>query len=259
MRLSALLILPFLLLGGDDAAAQSSSEDVIDAGRERLQENQQAQANIDQLHEQTRSLAERYQQLLTVVDDLSVYNAILARQIRRQEEEMGTLERSIVNAAVIERQVLPLLTRMLEDLEDLIANDMPFLLDERERRVQHLWELIDDPGASNAEKTRRVFQAFQIEQDYGNTIETYRGRIERDGQAFSVDFLRIGRVSLTYRTPGGDAYGYWDKDLQDWVPITSAQRQRQIDMGMRMARQEMAPELITLPVINAAVNPGEQQ
>ncbi len=255
MRLSALLILPFLLLGGDDAAAQSSSEDVIDAGRERLNENQQAQAEIDQLHEETRSLTERYQQMLTVVDDLAVYNAILARQIRRQEEEMATLERSIVNAAVIERQVLPLLTRMLEDLEDLIATDMPFLLDERERRVEHLWELIDAPGVSNAEKTRRVFQAFQIEQDYGNTIETYRGRIEHDGRTFSVDFLRIGRVSLTYRTPGGDAYGYWNSDLQEWVSITSAQRQRQIEMGVRMARQEMAPELITLPVINA----GEPQ
>ncbi len=255
MRLFALLILTFFLLGADGAGAQSSSEDVIEAGRERLTDNQQAQADIDQLHEETRSLAERYQQMLTVVDDLTVYNAILARQIRRQEEEMATLERSIANAAVIERQVLPLLTRMLDDLEDLIATDVPFLLDERERRVEHLRELIDDPGVSNAEKTRRVFQAFQIEQDYGNTIETYRGRIERDGQTFSVDFLRIGRVSLSYRTPGGDAYGYWDQDLQEWVSITSAQRRRQIDMGVRMARQEMAPELITLPVINAGEQP----
>jgi len=255
MRLSTALILPFLLLGGGGVGAQSSSGDVIEAGRERLNDNQQAQAEIDQVHEQTRSLAERYQQRLTVVDDLTVYNAILARQLRRQEEEMATVERSIANAAVIERQVLPLLTRMTEDLEDLIASDMPFLLEERERRVEHLWQLIDDPGVSNAEKTRRVFQAFQIEQDYGNTIETYRGRIERDGQAFSVDFLRIGRVSLTYRTPGGDAYGYWDKDRQGWVSITSAQRRRQIDMGVRMARQEMAPELITLPVMNA----GEKQ
>ena len=255
MRLPTVLILPFLLLGGDGAGAQSSSEDVIDAGRDRLNDNQRAQVDIDQVHEESRSLAERYQQMLTVVDDLTVYNAILARQIRRQEEEMATVERSIANAAVIERQVLPLLTRMLEDLEDLIAADIPFLLDERERRVEHLWELIDDPGVSNAEKTRRVFQAFQIEQDYGNTIETYRGRIERDGRAFSVDFLRVGRVSLTYRTPGGDAYGYWDKDRQEWVSITSAQRRRQINMGVRMARQEMAPELITLPVINA----GEKQ
>lgn len=255
MRLSTLLILSFLLLGADRAGAQSSSEDVIDAGRERLNDNQQAQADIDQIHEETRSLVERYQQMLTVVEDLTIYNTILARQIRRQEQEMTTVERSIADAAVIERQVLPLLTRMVKDLEDLIAADMPFLLEERERRVEHLWELIDDPGISNAEKTRRVFQAFQIEQDYGNTIETYRGRIERDSQAFSVDFLRIGRVSLTYRTPGGDAYGYWNKDRREWVSITSSQRRRHIDMGVRMARQELAPELITLPVINA----GEQQ
>jgi hypothetical protein len=34
---------------------------------------------------------------------------------------------------------------------------------------------------TNAEKFRRIMEAYQIENDYGNTIEAYRANIELEG------------------------------------------------------------------------------
>ena len=37
------------------------------------------------------------------------------------------------------------------------------------------------------------------------------------GRALPVEFARLGRVSLMYRTLDGSETGYWDADKKDWV------------------------------------------
>jgi Protein of unknown function (DUF3450) len=243
-----LLMLSVLL---SSAFVQAGTDEVIAAGQERLQQNQTAQEKVDQLHEQSGDLAEEYQTRLKEVEGLKVYNQILAKQLNNQANEMTSLDGSIANAAVIERQILPLLTRMLDSLDQFVKLDLPFLAEERSARVKHLRTLIEDSGLSNAEKTRRVFEAFQIENDYGNTIESYKGKLDIDTSTYDVDFLRVGRVSLAYRSVGGQYYGYWDVNAKKWVRITVGRYQRDIDKGIKMARQEMAPELITIPLVPA--------
>ncbi len=244
------LICGFILLHSAAAFSQDQSDQVIDKGRERLKQNQTAQQSVNQIHEQTLTIVEEFQSLLKVVDGLKVYNKILAKQLANQQAEMAKLDNSIANAAVIERQILPLLTRMLDGLEEFVDLDVPFLSTERHERINKLRRLIESSALSNAEKTRRVFEAFQIENDFGNTIESYKGKLTLPNGTFDVDYLRIGRVSFTYRTVGGDTYGYWDGNQQQWRPLTESAYQRNIDKGIKMARQEMAPELLTVPVVN---------
>ena len=99
-----------------------------------------------------------------------------------------------------------------------------------------------------AEKTRRVFEAFQIENDYGNTLEAYTGKLDIDDRTFDVDYLRIGRISLLYRTVANDRFGHWDTREKRWIETAESQYRRNIDKGLRIARQEMAPELFSVPV-----------
>lgn len=232
------------------AMAQDATQSIINEGTLRLQENQAAQETVDRIHGETRSIVEEYESLLKLVDGLEVYNQILAKQVAGQDRELATLQETIANAAVIQRQILPLLTRMLNGLEDFIRLDTPFLLSERTDRVENLRRLILRPDLSNAEKTRRVFEAFQIESDYGDTIESYKSKLDIDDKTFDVDFLRVGRIALMYRTVGSENYGYWDKDSQSWNPVSSGNYRRNIDKGIKMSRQEMAPELLTIPIAN---------
>lgn len=248
-QLRILSVMVLLFLGGNVAAEGSNpATPVIKEEQARIEDNQKAQKQVDRIHEKTGDLVAEYRAKLKVVDGLKVYNRLLARQLERQEVEIETLKSSIANATVIERQIVPLMMRMLGAMEDFIAMDVPFLLEEREQRVEKLRILMERADLTLAEKSRRVFEAFQIENDYGRTVEAYKGKLSVQDRSFDVDYLRIGRIALLYRTVGNDRFGHWDNQRKQWVETDESQYIRNIDKGLRIARQEMAPELFTIPV-----------
>ena len=62
-----------------------------------------------------------------------------------------------------------------------------------------------------SEKFRRVMEAYQIEMDYGRTLEAYSGLHTVDGQERDVDFLRVGRTAFIFQTRDGSSLGIWNK------------------------------------------------
>jgi hypothetical protein len=117
--------------------------------------------------------------------------------------------------------------------------------------VAQLRELLGRSDVTVAEKCRRVFEAYQIENEYGRTIESYTAKLELPNGTFDAEFLRIGRLGLLYRTVGAEQAGYWDDGARAWAPLAASPWERLIEDGLRVARQEVAPQLIHLPV-NAA-------
>jgi hypothetical protein len=100
---------------------------------------------------------------------------------------------------------------------------------------------------TNAEKYRRILEAYQIENDYGNTIEAYRSDLELNGTVTEVDFLRLGRVAIYYQRLDGSESGFWNKTNKRWesLPLSYS---NSIRNGLRIARKEAAPDLLILPV-----------
>ena len=137
---------------------------------------------------------------------------------------------------------------MLDALEQFIQLDTPFLLKERNERLERLRGMMERSDVSSAEKFRRVIEAYQIENDYGRTIEAYKGTVPIDGNEQEVDFLRIGRVALAYQSVGGGNTGAWDKDTGQWVALDPAEFKNQIADGLRVARKQVAPDLLVVPV-----------
>ena len=99
-----------------------------------------------------------------------------------------------------------------------------------------------------AEKFRQVVEAYQIENDYGRTIEAYKGSVEINGNQQEVDFLRIGRVSLSYQSIGGNYTGAWDTSAGAYVEIAPETYKANVAQGIRVARKQVAPDLLTVPV-----------
>ncbi len=180
-----------------------------------------------------------------------VYNSLLQRQIDNQEAEKIALSESIYNVALIERQIVPLMTRMLDSLEQFIALDKPFLMKERNERLVRLRGMMERSDVSAAEKFRRVLEAYSIEADYGRTIEAYKGSLDIDGRQQEVDFLRIGRVSLSYQSVGGGTTGAWDDDARTWVELPPSTYKDQVAQGLKIARKQVAPDLLVIPVLAA--------
>ena len=106
---------------------------------------------------------------------------------------MEDLNASMDKVSVIERQITPLMIRMITGLEQFVGLDVPFLKDERAKRISSLKQMMDRADINSSEKFRRLLEAYQVEVDYGRTIEAYTALQSVDGQEREVDFLRIGR------------------------------------------------------------------
>ena len=230
-----------------EMVAAQAVDQIVTAEQRRIQQAQAAQDAIDQVVEQTRDLTEEYRSVMKEVDGLMVYNTLLERQISDQEMQLNQLRASIDQVSVIERQILPLLTRMIDGLERFVALDMPFLEQERANRVENLKTLLERSDVTAAEKFRVVMEAWQIENEYGRTIEAYTGELNIDGNNREVDFLRIGRVALIYQTPDGMNSGAWDQASRQWVAVGTEYRNA-IRQGLRLARNQVGPDLLLLPI-----------
>ena len=124
---------------------------------------------------------------------------------------------------------------------------MPFLKEERAERVSFLRDVMQKSDVSDAEKYRKIMEAYQIENEFGRTIEAYEGDLEVQGENREVDFLRIGRVALLYRSYDGSLVGAWDQKTGAWVELDRSYNEKIRD-GLRMARKHAAPSLILAPL-----------
>ena len=219
---------------------------LLEAQTERTLISQSSQERVDKIVQQTRSLEDKYRASLKEIEGLLIYNQLLDLQIENQERVMIDLEKSIVMVSIINRQIVPVMTRMIESLEQFISLDVPFLKEERTNRVKNLKEMMVRQDVTVAEKYRKVTEAYQIENDYGRTIETYKDTLEVDGAILELDFLRVGRISLMYQSVDGKVSGVWNQKKQSWEDADNSRNQ--IKMGLRIAKKMVPPDLVILPV-----------
>jgi hypothetical protein len=232
------------------AAGSAGAADIEAAVTEERQENEksiESQERINGIDDQTDDMAAQYRALIDQIESLRVYNAQLSKLITSQEAELASLDHQIANVTVIGREVTPLMLRMVDGLDQFIQLDIPMLTKEREERLANLRDLMDRADVEDSEKYRRIMEAYQIENEYGRTIEVYQDTLEMDGQERTLDFLRIGRISLLYQTLDGDEVGAWDQAGRQWVKLGSEYRDS-IRKGVRIARKQLAPDMIRVPV-----------
>ncbi|WP_462156096.1 DUF3450 domain-containing protein [Pseudoalteromonas piscicida] len=239
-----------LLIAGMLATASAGATELNQAMDKSAAINESAlksQGKIDGIADDMQSRLQKFKTLNKEIDGLSVYNAQLEKQIKNQLEEMAAINTSMDQVSVIERQITPLMMRMITGLKQFVELDMPFLPKERAERITQLTKLMDRADISSSEKFRRVLEAYQVEVDYGRTIEAYTSLLDVNGQEREVDFLRIGRLELLYVTKDGSQAGFWNKDSNafDALPDTNIS---QINKGIRIARKQLAPDMLTLPV-----------
>lgn len=237
-----------LLLGWVAPAQADKTDQIIEGEKATIRQGAQSQQKIDQLSDATQKAFAEYQLELKRIEDLKVYNLQMTRQLERQQEAITTAEQSINDAAIVERQIQPLLARMVDSLARFIELDIPFLQEERKERVQFLKNTLDRSDVTLAEKFRQVMDAYTIEVEYGNTIEAWRGTLVWDSKPHEVEFLRVGRVALVYQTLDGNDLGAWNVKTQDWEPLEGRYR-KDIRMGLKVARKQAAPEMLTLPIL----------
>ena len=242
--IQALCLLSLISVEGVSAA---SLDDVLGVRSSTTIDSAKSQTVIDQASGQTHDLLTQFKQVMKIVDGLKAFNAQHRRLIASQRRELAELDESISNVTITQRQIGPLIERMIDNLEKFVDLDIPFLISERRDRIEFLKETLDRADVSVAEKFHQVMQAYQVENTYGTTIEAYTDVIEIDGRSRQVDVLKWGRVSLVFQTPDGEITGVWNNQNRQWVILDDAFRTGVRD-GLRIARKTQTADLVRLPV-----------
>ena len=232
------IILPDPIEILDDSLFVQSSSDLNSKG---------SQAVVSDLSDETQDLLGQYRLVLQQIDRLIAYNDYVERLIVDQEAQIKDIREQLDQFALIERGIVPLMLDSIDTLDKFIDLDVPFLLEERKARVARLRTIMNLSDVTVSEKYRQIMDAYQIETTYGRDIEAYTGLLEIGGVSRQVDFLRIGRTSLTYQTPDQEETGFWNKQDKQWEKLPN-KYQNYVTRGLRVARKQVTPNLLELPI-----------
>lgn len=230
------------------AQADKRLDTLLEVGQSKVAIGQQSQKRIDKLQGETTELLGQFKQVNKQIEGLLVYNRQLEKQIQNQLDVINQLETSIDQVTIIERQIQPLILKMLDGLEQFVELDMPFRLDERRKRVRDLRNKMDRADITVAEKFRQVLEAYSIESEYGRSLETYQDTLNINGEDRQVNILAVGRVALMYQTTDTELSGAWDKEKGDWVELDDGKYRSHILQGIRIAKKQAATDIMQLPI-----------
>ena len=205
-----------------------------------------SQERVNELDDETQRLLVQYRTALGEAESIKGYSDQLRLQIQSQEQDIASIERQLAEVETTAREVMPLTQKMLDTLAEFVELDVPFLIDERRKRIAGLRDILSRADVSLSEKYRRVVEAYQIEMEYGRTLEAYDGRIGDADDARTVQFLRVGRVALMYQTLDEKETGYWDSNTRTWA--VDNDYRHAFKHGMGVAKKLTAPDLLVTPI-----------
>lgn len=227
------------------------------------------------------ALLQKMADLQLTIDRQSVY-------VATQESKINGLQAQVAQVAQTKTAILPMLDKMTVAIEEQIKTDVPFKLGERYARLEALKEIVADPAALPVEKMRKALSIYEIEVNYGQSLEAYDAdapanpglrreacaenlasancalsesmakRVNEEGatyatlksEIFDGTYLRYGRMSLAYVSADGAQALRYNNDTSEWDALPGS-RALEVRRGIRIARGESAPGVVSAPVVVA--------
>ena len=240
-------IITLFLIFCSSIFAQEIVDETINTQVEASNESIQIQNKIDALDIESKKIYFEYKDTLNEFNSLKNYDDQLSQIIDAQILEISSINEQLDSLDSINIDILPFLKRMVDALNEFILLDIPFLIDERKSRLNDLDNLIIRADITTAEKFRKIFEAYQLEANFGKTIESYQGFLNIEGEEKAVDYFRLGRLGLYYRTPNGGETGFWNSNTKKWQHEGSS-LDDEIKAALDIANRQAPPNFINLPV-----------
>jgi hypothetical protein len=221
-------------------------DEPIELREEANADGQASQKRVEEISTATDGLISQFRLTNKKIESLNIFNRQLGEVIASQNEELVSLQRQIDSVEEVGRAVTPLMLKMIDALDKFVGLDLPFLAEERKNRVDQLRVLMRRSDVADAERYRRILEAYQIENDYGRTIDATPGTLNKNGVEVPVDYLRVGRIALMYQTRDGKEVGAWNQKTKAFEPIEGYENW--MSEGLRVAKKQSAPQLIRIPL-----------
>jgi hypothetical protein len=246
-----LLITPALSWGNTLALVEQLDKG-LDIARSTNLTGEASQQKVDEIQIKTDQLLDNYRRTNENIKHLLVNNKHLQQVLDQQSQQTQSLNEQLEAVKVTEKAIIPLILNMIGTLESSIKSSLPFLLDERRTRIALLKALMIKSDTLIPEKYRRVLEAYEIEREFGYTLESYQEEIQLGESMKLVTILRVGRIGLYYQTHNGNSLGFWNTETDQWQSLSSDYRET-IQQGILIASEQATPTLLRLPVSASGV------
>jgi hypothetical protein len=227
--------------------AQSQQENPGKTVDRTISVGQRTQKKQNEWADEKSDLMVRYRNAKANIKYLEQRVAIESEKAAALDERIAELERRLDESTRLRNSIQDTLDSVHDRLVDRVMSDLPFLLDERKARLLALDRELSRPDVTSAEKLRRLLEALQIETGYGGTVEVVQDRIAVGSDTVFVDMLRLGRLSLFWRTPDGERAGEYDIGSHSWVELPD-KHHGDIHEAMDMAARIRPVEITELPL-----------
>lgn len=245
LRYVAVIVATLVCVG---LTPQATLEDVFEELESLNLVAQQTLTDVDELNNDHIDLTHEYRSTLKSIDGQKVHNRSLDLRIAKQNDALEKLRESILEVDLIESQITPLMARMIEGLEQFVALDLPFFLEDRTDRVEGLREMLTQFNIEDSEKFSQVLRAYRIESEYGRTMDSTRQDLELpDGKVYNVNILRVGRIALLYQTLDGGHTGWWNPNTDAWEELPG-KYSTPVKNGIKMANKQLSGGLFVVPI-----------
>lgn len=230
-------------------AAIAQLEESKQTEDQTVRDGAQTQEQIDRIDDERGELFRDYKAVMRELEQFRKYNQQQREVIADQEKQKESLREQIARVGEIDKDIVPLISDMLDGLEQFVSEDVPFLQEERQKRIKTLKDLMPNSSITVAEKFRRLLEAYTIENDYGRAIEAYEEKITgENGETRVLNYLKVGRVALFRQTPEFRETQMWDQANRQWVDLPGRYAEA-VRLGRDMANDFVPPDLLVLPVI----------
>jgi len=230
--------------------AEETTDSVIKAQTENDKTAASSQERISRIVDQKQNIVEKYRETLKEIDETRDHIEQYKKLIADQKEDKISIRNQIHEVEDTDKKIIPLMLEMLKSLEKFVQLDIPFLKEERTKRVKDLKSVMDRSDVTTSEKYRRILEAYTIENAYGRSVDVYRDLQMVKGKELTVDVLRVGRISLIYQTLDGKKGAYWSKTQKKWIKLPSKYN-KAVAVGIKVAREHAAPNFVITMITGA--------
>jgi len=214
-------------------------------------QNIRAQLKINGIDDQKSALIVQVKALNAEAQSLELYSQYLDRLLIDQNKEKASLTTQIKSVQDTRQGLVPLMVRMLDNLEQFIELDSPFLAQERQTRLTQLKTMMTKADVSEAEKFRRLLESYHIEAEYGSKMGEYQGPLNVNGVERTVNYFYLGRIVFVAVSLDGKNVWAWDRASNQWLGI-DATYASDIEKAIRIAKKTDIPALLRLPLLSEA-------
>jgi len=244
-----LITMALFMLFGMPAYGQESPEKVQEKVTQTMNTEAGVQKKADDWDWEKQSIIDEIRDAKYRVTWLQYRQEKNRQYIANAKQNIEDLEYKKAELNKLREQLEPYLEGVILQLEDFVAQDLPFLPAEREKRITALKNSMDNYDLPLSEKLRRVFEeGLQIETDYGKIVEAIEGEtLNIDGVDTQVLIFRLGRVGMYYMSLDEKQIGFYNQGTGQWDALPESLT-RDISLAMDIAQAKRTVEIVKLPL-----------